>query len=269
MSQPRSSPFSGCLASLPAEGLFSVWLGPVDGPPDFTREETAPHYAASTMKLPVLITAHHAHDEGRIDLDSRVRVHDDFASAADGSRFRMRQDYDNDDQVWDRIDLDAPLRWLVERMIVRSSNLATNLILEAVGVPAVQQTVCALCLHDSLVSRGIEDAAAREAGLDNLVSARDLARALQSVIGSPEVLATLSRQELRDTLPAGLPPGTRIAHKSGWVEGITHDAGIIFPEGADPFILVVCTTSGLSEAEGRDLIAHAANAAWQERGLPG
>lgn len=267
MSAPPASPFAAFLATLPGAGVFSAWLGPVDGPPDFAHRAEERHYAASTMKLHVLAAAHRAAEKGRLDLDAPVRVHDDFSSAADGSTFRMRQDYDNDDVVWDRVGSTAPVRWLAERMIVRSSNLAANLVLEQVGLPAVREVLRDLGLRHTAIGRGIEDEAAREAGLDNLVTAADLASTLQGVASSPEIMATLQRQELRDTIPAGLPEDTVVAHKSGWVEGVSHDAGIILPAEAEPFVLVVCTTSTLSEAEGRELIARAARAAWQERGL--
>lgn len=276
-----SRPLSDLVATLPQDGVFSWWLGPVSGPPASVREESVTHYAASTMKLFVLVAAHRAADAGDIDLDAPVTVHDDFSSAADGSTFRMDQDYDNDDEVWAVLGSGAPLRWLVERMIVRSSNLATNLVLERVGMAGVQETLSALESRESTVTRGIEDVVAREAGLTNEVSARDLATTLQAIAGgaaaSPvaceQIRATLAAQELRDTIPAGLPAGVQVAHKSGWVDGITHDAGIVLPppEQGDPFILVVCTTSDLSEEDGRKLVARTATAAWQdwqEQGCP-
>lgn len=261
------------LSRPPGHGVFSVWFGPVVGDPWMEHDARAPHYAASTMKIAVLLAAHRAADSGELDLDAEVPVHHDFGSEVPGSTFRMAQDYDNDDQPWERLGGVASLRWLGRRAIVRSSNLATNLLLEAVGVARVQETLQALGLETSCVNRGIEDAAAREAGLDNLVTAADLAALLRALLAgtaaSPgacrEILDVLAAQELRDTIPAGLPPGTVVAHKSGWVDGIAHDAGVVEPDGTDPFVLVVCTTSDLSEDDGRVFIAEVAQAAWTDR----
>lgn len=261
------------LAGLPSEGTFSVWYGPAVGEPWFTRGDAAQHYAASTMKLALLVAAYRAADRGELDLDREVVIHDDFPSVADGTSFTMSRAYDNDEQPWALLGETASVRWLLSRAVVSSSNLATNLVLEYVGLPDVGATLAALGCHDSVVSRGIEDARAAEAGLTNLVTAADLARLLQALAGRTaasapacdQMLATLRAQQVNDAIPAGLPAGTPVAHKSGWVEGVSHDAALVEPEGEEPWVLVVLTTSGLTEIEGTELIAAAAAAAWSDR----
>jgi beta-lactamase class A len=126
------------LASFP--GTVSVWAGPIGGPASYAREAARTHYAASTMKAAVLTALYRAAEDGRLDLDAEIPLDNTFASALPGAgRFACRQSYDNDDAVWDRLDGTASLRWLAERMIVRSSNLATNLVLAHVGLPAVAE----------------------------------------------------------------------------------------------------------------------------------
>jgi beta-lactamase class A len=233
------------------------------------------HYAASTMKLALVIAAYRRADAGTLDLGQSVIVHDDFESAIGCTRFSIDRTEDSDEQTWRRMGERVALRWLANRAIVRSGNLATNLLLESVGLPAVAETLEFLGAKSSTVARGIEDAPAREAGHQNLVTAEDLALTLRQVAGqqaaSPEscreVLATLAAQQINDAIPVGVPPGTKVAHKSGWVQGISHDAGIVFPPDAPPYVLVVCTTSTLAEQESLDLIAAAAAASWQDRGV--
>jgi beta-lactamase class A len=266
----QAAPLRAFVESLPSEGTFSVWCGPVAGEAWLAHRSDEQHYAASTMKLALVIAAYRQADAGLLDLDQLVEVHEDFASVVDAPRFTMDRDEDSDPEPWRRIGEKVTLRWLGLRALVRSSNLATNLLLERVGLPAVQETLRALDAHGSTTDRGIEDAAARGAGLQNLVTASDLARTLQALVAdavaSPragqEILDMLAAQQLRDTIPAQLPPGTRVAHKSGWVDGISHDAGIVYPSGREPFVFVMCTTSDLSEEEGRQLIARGAAAAW-------
>ena len=260
------------LARLPSEGTFSVWYGPVAGEPWLTHDADARHYAASTMKLPLLVAAYRAADRGDLDLDREVVVRRDFTSVAYGTPFAMKQEYDNDAQPWELVGRTTSLRWLLRRAIVSSSNLATNLALEHVGFAEVAAALAALDCRDSVVARGIEDAAAAEAGVTNLVTARDLARILQALAAGraasapscEEMLATLRAQEINDALPAGLPAGTRVAHKSGWVEGVSHDAALVEPTDGDPFVLVVLTTSELTEGAALDLIADGAAAAWSD-----
>ncbi|MDX6297136.1 MAG: beta-lactamase class [Nocardioidaceae bacterium] len=260
---------------LPSDGEYSLWVGPLDGPATVEHNAGHQHYAASTMKLALVIAAYRRADAGTLDLGQSVIVHDDFESAIGCTRFSIDRTEDSDEQTWRRMGERVALRWLANRAIVRSGNLATNLLLESVGLPAVAETLEFLGAKSSTVARGIEDAPAREAGHQNLVTAEDLALTLRQVAGqqaaSPEscreVLATLAAQQINDAIPVGVPPGTKVAHKSGWVQGISHDAGIVFPPDAPPYVLVVCTTSTLAEQESLDLIAAAAAASWQDRGV--
>jgi beta-lactamase class A len=235
------------------------------------------HYAASTIKLALVIAAYREAAAGRLDLDRRIEVHDGFMSAAEATTFYLDRTEDGDPRVWQRLGSLVALRWLCARAIVRSSNLATNLLLESVGVEAVARTLTEIGASGSCLTRGIEDAAARKTGLRNLVTAADLAETLRRLAGrsllddagSTEILAVLAAQQINDAIPAGLPPMTRVAHKSGWVDGVSHDAALISPPDTAPFLFVMCTTSGLSEQAGLDLIAAGAAAAWADRRVLG
>jgi beta-lactamase class A len=258
---------------LPAEGSFSIWTGPVEGPSWVTYRDREAHYAASTMKLALVIAAYRCAEAGVLDLDDTVVVHNSFTSAAGGAPFSLDPAEDSDPEPWARRGQQVALRWLAYRSIVRSSNLATNLLLDAVGTSAVRAALHAVGATDSVVARGIEDADAREAGLQNLVTARDLALTLRALVtgtaagreSCDEIMSVLAAQQINDAIPVGLPPGTRVAHKSGWVEGISHDAAIVFPDDAPAFVVVVCTTSTLDESTGLGLIAAGARAAWSDR----
>jgi beta-lactamase class A len=256
-----------------AGGTVSVWCGPPGGEPTFRRLADQTHYAASTMKLPLLVAAYRMADAGDLDLDQEVKVHADFRSASGGSAYQMSRDYDSDDEPWQRLGQKVPLRWLLRRMVGRSSNLATNLVLEQVGLRPVAQVWQRCGAHHSVTARGIEDHAAEREGMTNLVTAADLAAVLAgiatgeaaSAAACDEMLVGLAANANRDNIPAGLPVGTYVAHKDGWVDGVAHDAGLIRPPDAPPYVLVVCCTAPLSEAAGWGLIAEVAAASWSDR----
>jgi beta-lactamase class A len=242
--------------------VVSVWLGDLDGGVHLARDADVPHYAASTMKLPLLVAAHRLHERGELDLAGPVLVHNRFASAADGSPFSLDQADDQDDETWAALGEERSLRTLAEHMTVRSGNLATNLVLERVGAEAVAAVLAdAGTSGRTVLPRGIEDAAAREAGLDNLVTAEDLGRVLRAV--PPDVEAVLARQEHRDSIPAGLPEGTYVANKTGWVDGITHDAALVRPDGRPPYVLVVLTTVDVPEEVATAFIADVSRVVWE------
>jgi beta-lactamase class A len=259
----------------PDEATVSVWVGTVDGSTQYARAADALHYAASTMKLPLLVAAYRRHERGELDLDADVPVHNRFRSAHDDSPFSLDQDDDQDDETWARVGTTCSLRVLARHATVKSGNLATNLLLEHVGTEAVAAVLAdAGCSGATVLPRGIEDAAAREAGLDNLVTAQDLGLVMCGVaagtLASPgtcaEVEEVLSAQEHRDQIPAGLPAGTRVANKTGWVDGITHDVALVRPEDRPPYVLAVCTTVDAPEAEATALIKDISALVWDSWG---
>lgn len=259
------------------DGDFSVWLGRPGHGPVYARDVDRPHYPASTMKIGVMAAAFRLADAGELDLDRQVPVHNHFTSAV-GGHFTMDPDYDSDPQVWQYQGATASLRWLVRRMIVRSSNLATNLVLEQVGYTAAQDAYRVCGATNSMTRRGIEDAAARDAGVDNEVTAKDLALQLSAMhdhtLASPqsckEMLAILTAQELNTDFARGLPENVDVALKNGWIVGIRHSAAVIYPHDAPAFVLSACASSPLADSEDGDdevcrLYGRLARAAWDAR----
>lgn len=208
-------------------------------------------HAASTMKVAVLLALFDAVKEGRFELGSRLHVRNRFLSIADREPFRVPQERDASPRVQAKIGHSLRIGELAEAMIVQSSNLATNLLLELVGVAAAQASLDALGLRGIELRRGVEDHAAFEAGLNNRVTALGLLglfRALQerravSDAASREMLAILSRQEFRGGIPAGIPPEVRdeaaIANKTGEISTVAHDAAVVALPAREPYALVV------------------------------
>lgn len=200
--------------SFPAGATVSVWSGPLEGPADFTHDDATPHYAASTVKVPLVLAVHRAAAAGELDLDEVVPVHSEFRSAADGpdgSAFAVDRGQDEDPEPWTRIDGSASLRWLCRRAIVRSSNLATNLLFERIGTERIAEALAACGTTGTRMTRGIEDALAEQRGLTNLVTAADLASVLRALAGgralppdaTAEVLDFLADQEINEAIPTG------------------------------------------------------------------
>lgn len=233
------------------------------------------HYAASTMKLPLVLAAYRLRDQGSIDLDSPVTVHNSFTSQV-GPTFGISAEDDSDQQVWEQLGQQVTLRWLCRRSIIRSSNLATNHVLEAVGLEAVAEAIAACAASGVQVVRGIEDFAARQDGRSNLVTADGLNTILLALAAGtaarPEtcddVLAVLADNEMDTDVRGGLPGGTWVAHKNGWVSDAVLDAALVRPAGghdrAGEFALTVAVSGRWEEDKMHALIRQVATAVWQQ-----
>lgn len=252
--------------------LVALWLGGLDGGETWWEQDAdEPAYSASLMKLPVATAAERRDQRREIDLDAEVPVHDDFDSVVPGERYVLDRDDDQDDATWDEAaagDRVTTLRELRRRALVMSGNLATNLLLEAVGIEEVTAVVReAGCSDRTQIVRGIDDRPAQRAGISNVVTARDLGRLL--VHTPPAVEQVMLGQHYRDAIPAGLPAGTTIANKTGWIDDHTHDMAIVRPtgdQGGEPFVLVVLTRlAGVSYDDGNARIAALAAQAWERR----
>jgi beta-lactamase class A len=219
-------------------------------------------HAASTMKVPVMLELFRQVDAGKLSLDQQVTLVNQFASIVDGSPYALEARDDEDATLYERLGQSVPVRELIERMITRSSNLATNTVIALVDAKRVTKTLRTLGARKMTVLRGVEDGKAYERGLNNSATARDLSVLLAAIergkAASPAstraMRSILLAQELNQEIPAGLPPGTPVAHKTGQISGVLHDAAIVYPQGHPPYILVVLTSGIPDEKVARSLI---------------
>src|ERR671919_2716199 len=210
-------------------------------------------HSASTIKVAVLVALFGAIDEGRFTLDSRLHVRNRFLSLVDGTPFRVAAGRDADKEVHAAIGKTMRIGDLARHMIVTSSNLATNLLVDLIKVDQAQQMLARHGIRGIELARGVEDDKAFEANFNNRVTANGLV-ALFRVIhersgvlqeSAREMLDILFRQEFRSGIPAGIPPevraATRIANKTGEISVAAHDAGLVFLPDRQPYVLAVLT----------------------------
>ena len=206
-------------------------------------------HAASTMKVPVMIELFRRSSAGSFGMGQRLMLVNQFASIVDGSPYGLDANEDSDTTLYHRIGDRVPIDSLLRLMITRSSNFATNTLITLVGAENVNRTMRSLGAQRIQVLRGVEDGKAFEKGLNNTTTARDLAVILRAIeegkAASPaatrEMLGILLAQEFNEKIPAGLPSGMRVAHKTGEITAVSHDAAIVYPPGRKPYVLVVLT----------------------------
>ncbi len=209
--------------------------------------------SASLYKLFVLDAAEAAIEAGTLDPSETLTVTSAMAT----------NDPYSDLQVGTRTSVDCALQTMVEM----SGNSAADVLLRRLGLSNVAARMRALGRDQSAIA---DDGAFTSPG--------DVAHLLESVArgedvneaASQRMLDLLGAQQHNDRLPAPLPLNVRVAHKTGELPGLRHDAGIVFaPSGK--YVLVAMVDDAPSESEARSTIvdiSRSAYAALEPAGAP-
>jgi beta-lactamase class A len=223
------------------------------------------------MKVPVMIQLFRDRDAGLLSLDDSIFVTNTFKSIVDSSPYQLDRADDSDSSLYARVGGKASIGELVELMETVSSNLATNLLITRVGAPRANATAHALGADSIVVLRGVEDGKAYRAGRSNTTTARDLGVLLAAIAqdraASPaacrEMLSILGRQQFNEGIPAGLPPRTRVYHKTGWIgQVVYHDAAIVERPDGRRYVLVVLTGGIQKDEDAYRLVSDVSRMLW-------
>jgi len=247
-----NAPLDGAVAAVEATiresgADVAVAFATLDGRSSWFERADEPFHAASTMKVPVLIELYNQAHQGKLRLDDTLVVRNEFRSLVDGTPYTLDPTDDSETDLYRAAGSTRTLAELCELMITVSSNLATNLLIERLGIDNIQRGVHALGADGMKVLRGVEDSKAFRQGLNNATTARALEQLLAAIArgeavdpeSSRAMSAILERQTFNEGIPLGVPAGTRVAHKTGEITKIQHDAAIVY--APRPFVLVILT----------------------------
>jgi beta-lactamase class A len=244
----------------------------LDGRSEVLIDPDKSFHAASTMKVPVMIELFRQARGGTVSLDEPLAIRNEFRSIADGSPYTLSEGDDADKEVYAAVGKTLTLWQLCDAMITVSSNFAANLLIEKLGVENIRRTVKTLDADGMQVLRGVEDGKAFEKGLNNTTTARGLLTLLHRLAlgtavdraSDAAMVDVLKRQKFNDAIPAGLPPGTPVAHKTGSITRIHHDAAIVY--GPRPYVLVLLVRGVEDEKKSAALMADLSRAVYESTG---
>jgi len=239
----------------------AVYFHSLDSATSWSFRPDDSFHAASTMKIPVMIELFHQAKEGKLHLTDPLLIHNEFHSIVDGSVYKLDPKDDSEADLYNAEGQTRTLSQLCDLMITVSSNLATNLLIQKLGVDNIRATVHSLDADGMNFLRGVEDQKAFDKGLNNTTTARALGVLLTAIANgqavdadsSRQMLAILEQQHFNEGIPAGLPPGTRVAHKTGEITKIHHDAAIVY--APHPFILVILVRGLADEKDSSAVMA--------------
>ncbi len=229
------------------QGTFALAFKNLQTGEEILINEKINFHAASTMKTPVLIEAYKQAAAGKFKINEPVLVKKEFKSIVDGSLFSLNAGDDSDSALYTKVGTTLPIYDLLYLMIIKSSNLATNIIIDLVGAKNVTQTMREMGANDIQVLRGVEDSKAYQKGMNNTTTAfdqmlifSDMAKGkIVNKKSSDAMIKILLDQAFNDKIPAQLPKDVKVAHKTGWIKGINHDAGIVYLPDGRKYVLVL------------------------------
>ncbi|AUD03001.1 serine hydrolase [Spirosoma pollinicola] len=228
-------------------GVFAVAFKDLSTGAEVLIREHEVFHAASTMKTPVMIEVYKQAAQHKLALTDTMTITTEFKSIVDGSPYSLHAEQDSDTSIYKAVGTKRTLAALVYNMIIISSNLATNMVIERVGAQNVTQTMRDLGARDIQVRRGVEDSKAFTKGLNNTTTAYDLMLIFEKIATgkavSPEaskaMITTLLDQKFNDAIPGKLPKEVKVAHKTGSITGVRHDSGIVFLPDGRKYVVVL------------------------------
>lgn len=215
-------------------------------------------HAASTMKTPVMMEVFKQAGNGKFSFGDSLTLKNEFKSIVDGTTFSLSPSDDSELTLYNHLGSKRTIDALVYDMIIASSNLATNMIIELVDAKHVTSTLREIGAQDMQVLRGVEDGKAFEKGLNNVTSAFDLMvifekiakRDLVSKEASSKMEKILLDQKFNEIIPAHLPSDVKVAHKTGNITGVRHDSGIVILPNGDKYVLILLSKELQNEEAG-------------------
>lgn len=229
------------------KGTFAVAYKDLSSGEEILINEKISFHAASTMKTPVLIEAYKQAAAGKFHIQDSILVKNKFKSIVDGSLYSLDSKDDSETELYNREGKKVKIYDLLYLMIIKSSNLATNLIIDLVGAKNTNNTMREIGASDIQVLRGVEDTKAYRKGLNNTTTAYDQMLIFSEMTNgkivsqesSDAMINILLDQKFNDKIPAKLPKDIKVAHKTGWITGVNHDAGIVFLPDGRKYVLVL------------------------------
>ncbi|SEJ33015.1 beta-lactamase class A [Dyadobacter koreensis] len=245
------------------KGTYAVAFKDLSSGDELLINEHENFHAASTMKTPVMIEVFKQAALGKFALTDSVTIKNEFKSIVDGSLFSLDSIQDSDHVLYRQIGQKRAIKDLVYEMIIVSSNLATNIIIDLIDAKNVTQTMRDFGAKDIQILRGVEDSKAFQQNLNNTVNAYDLKIIFEGIANGKVVdqkscdamIKILLDQKFNDIIPGKLPKNVRVAHKTGSISKVQHDSGIVLLPDGRKYVLVLLSKDWDDEKSNKKMLA--------------
>jgi len=220
-----------------------VWARKLDAPAPITYNPDVVFPTASISKVLILLSLFQHGERDPATFAHRIKLRlSDFVGGSE-----VLDSYEPGQSM----SVDA----LARAMIDQSDNTASNVLIDLLGFNRIAATIHGAGLAHTQLKRHFMDVNAVVGHSENLTTPRDIGsllyqiergshegvRTVASSASCRKMIDTLLRQEDRDKIARGLPKGVPLANKTGEIDGVRNDVGIIDPFGESPYVLAVLT----------------------------
>jgi CubicO group peptidase (beta-lactamase class C family)/beta-lactamase class A len=243
------------------EGNFGIAFKDLQTGETVMINEHRVFHAASTMKTPIMVEVYKQAAKGKFSVTDSVTVYNSFKSIVDGSKFQAIAGGDSEQGLYDLIGKKTTIEDLVRRMITRSSNLATNILVDKIGAKNADKTMKSIGVKNMKVLRGVVDEKAYQKGLSNVSTAYDQSLVYERLANGKMIdqksdaamVDILLQQQFNNAIPARLPAGVRVAHKTGSLEKVYHDSGIVYLPNGKKYVVILMSDNVVEEKAKKSL----------------
>lgn len=240
-------------------GNVSVYVKNLKTNEEIKINENRVFPSASTIKLAIMSELFSRVDKGELKLEDTIELKEEMKTGGDG----ILKELDDGHRF--------SLKEVMTLMIIVSDNMATNILIDLLGMDNINKTIKGLGLENTRLQRKMMDSQAAREGRENLITAEDAAHILELIYygecvsreASDLMLEILKKQQVRGRLDLYLPEEVVIAHKTGDLDNLEHAAGIIYlPEGE--YIICVLTNEVETNKDGREIIGEISRMVYEE-----
>ena len=240
------------------DGVLGLALKDLKTGKTFLINEREVFPQASSIKIAILLEAFKQAEEGRLQLDEFIALEESRKVAGSGVLYYLG-----------RPSLRLSIHDTAVLMVVLSDNTATNLLIDKVGMEAVNKRLDGLGLAKTRLQRKMMDLKAAAEGRENVSTPLEMMTLLEK-LWKGDVLKEPYRKDLLEILAipkesplrAGVPEGIAVAEKPGELEAVRCDSGIVQLAGR-PYIICVMTTYLKHDADGNQAITRISRLAYE------
>jgi len=215
--------------------------------------------SASTIKLVIMSELLSKVNEGALNLDDTIELTEDLKTGGDGILKELNYGHK------------FTLEEVMTLMIIVSDNMATNILINLLGINNINAKIQNLGLENTKLQRRMMDSQAAKEGRENFITANDLAHILVLIYKGKNInkkysdlmLSILKRQQVKGRLDLYLPEEVVIAHKTGDLNNLEHDAGIIYIPNKE-YLICVLTNETETNKDGREIIGKISEMVYNE-----